>query len=131
MYPAPQPQGIAQLVSFLAVPALVPRDDSEPTRIAPRTQFGSNCQKVGSLPLSGHMLDHTYPCGGRQEMERLVTQKQMAEAMKVSPSYLRASDCPKVLLPGNGKAKKSLVRYDPEEVAKWWTRHRTTNPGKD
>lgn len=44
----------------------------------------------------------------------------------VSVSYLRASDCPKVLLPSNGK--RSLVRYRESELIAWaekWTARST------
>ena len=56
-------------------------------------------------------------------MTELWTQKEAAARLKVSVSWLRASSCPKRIIPGNGKAGKPLVRYDPEEVEQW-TRQR-------
>lgn len=52
-------------------------------------------------------------------MTELWTQREAAARLKVSVSWLRASSCPKRLLPGNGKAGKPIVRYDPVEVEEW------------
>lgn len=46
----------------------------------------------------------------------LWTQKEAAAYLSVSVAYIRNSECPKVLLPGNGPKAKPLVRYDPAEV---------------
>lgn len=54
--------------------------------------------------------------------DTLLTQKEAASILRVSVSYLRASDCPKVLLPSRGKRR--LVRYRESEVMAWaerWT----------
>jgi ribosomal protein S12 len=62
--------------------------------------------------------------------ERLVSQREAAAFLCVSQSYLRASACPKVLLPGNGPKDRPLVRYRLSEVATWseqWTQ-RATEP---
>jgi hypothetical protein len=48
-----------------------------------------------------------------------LTQKEAAALLKVSVGYLRASDCPKVLLPGNGRSAKPLVRYRRDDVVAW------------
>jgi hypothetical protein len=48
-----------------------------------------------------------------------LTQKEAADLLRVSVSYLRASSCPKHLLPGNGKKGKDLVRYRRDEVLAW------------
>ena len=40
---------------------------------------------------------------------------------RVSPSFLRASSCPKHLLPGNGPRGRPLVRYLRDEVLAWGT----------
>lgn len=50
----------------------------------------------------------------------LWTQKEAATELRVSVSYLRNSDCPKVLLPGNGKKGKPMVRYEIGQVRAWW-----------
>lgn len=58
--------------------------------------------------------------------EQLMTQREAADLLRVSVSYLRASDCPKVLLPSNGK--RALVRYRQSEVLAWlekWTARST------
>jgi hypothetical protein len=44
----------------------------------------------------------------KAQPERLVSQKQATVFLHVSQTYLRASSCPKVLLPGRAKATKSL-----------------------
>lgn len=49
----------------------------------------------------------------------LLTQKEAAQMLKVSTSWLRASSCPKRLLPGNGPTGKPLVRYHPQEIEAW------------
>ncbi len=51
--------------------------------------------------------------------DRLFTQKEAAALLNVSVSYLRASSCPKVLLPGTGPRGKSLVRYLKADVLSW------------
>ncbi len=51
--------------------------------------------------------------------EPLVSQREAAVFLDVSQSYLRASSCPKVLLPGNGTKARPLVRYRISEVAQW------------
>lgn len=50
----------------------------------------------------------------------LWTQKEAAAELRVSVSYLRNSECPKVFLPGNGKKGKPMVRYEPAQVRAWW-----------
>jgi len=49
----------------------------------------------------------------------LLTQKEAADLLAVSVSYLRASSCPKVLLPGTGPRGKPLVRYVHADVLGW------------
>ncbi|HKW09486.1 MAG TPA: hypothetical protein VJO33_03850, partial [Gemmatimonadaceae bacterium] len=51
--------------------------------------------------------------------ERLWTQKEAAAFLHVTTRYLRDSNCPKLLLPGNGKAGQPVVRYDPAVVREW------------
>lgn len=53
------------------------------------------------------------------------TQRDAAAFLSVSPRYLRASSCPKVLLPGTGKAGRPLVRYERDAVSAWATSHRS------
>lgn len=59
-------------------------------------------------------------------MSRLWTQREAAEYLRVSTRYLRESACPKILLPGNGKAGQPVVRYEPADVLAW-ARSRHTN----
>jgi hypothetical protein len=54
-----------------------------------------------------------------------LTQKEAATLLAVSPRYLRASSCPKILLPGLGKAGKPMVRYDRTAVLAWRDSHRS------
>jgi hypothetical protein len=48
-----------------------------------------------------------------------LTQREAARLLRVSPSYLRASSCPKHLLPGNGPRGRPLVRYLRDELLAW------------
>lgn len=60
------------------------------------------------------------------EPDELLKQREAAGMLKVSVSYLRASDCPKVLLPSRGKRK--LVRYRRSDLLAWaekWTARST------
>jgi hypothetical protein len=58
--------------------------------------------------------------------ERLWTQAEAAEYLCVSQRYLRASSCPKILLPGTGTHGKPLVRYNPADVRGWAEQRRAT-----
>ena len=51
--------------------------------------------------------------------DRLLTQRQVARLLGVSPSYIRVSSCPKYLLPGNGPRGRPLLRYRLSEVLAW------------
>ena len=51
--------------------------------------------------------------------DRFWTQSEAAAFLAVTPRYLRESNCPKILLPGNGPKRQPLVRYDPEDVRAW------------
>lgn len=57
-------------------------------------------------------------------MRQLLKQKEAALLVGVSVSWLRASSCPKVLIPGNGPKGRPLVRYDPEDLERWKESHR-------
>jgi hypothetical protein len=50
-----------------------------------------------------------------------LTQREAAHLLRVSVSYLRASSCPKHLLPGNGPRGRPLVRYLRDELLAWAT----------
>lgn len=69
--------------------------------------------------------------GAELPADRLWTQKEAARFLCVSARYLRDSDCPKVLLPGNGKAGQPLVRYDPTDVKAWAERWNTKNVNRN
>jgi len=58
----------------------------------------------------------------------LWTQQQAADYLGVSTRYLRASGCPKVLLPGNGPKEQPLVRYRPADVEAWLQAWHTERP---
>ena len=49
----------------------------------------------------------------------LLTQRQAAESLQVSQAYLRASACPKVMLPGNGPRGKPVIRYSEDDLRTW------------
>ena len=48
-----------------------------------------------------------------------LTQRAAARLLGVSPSFLRASSCPRLEIPGNGPARRPLVRYFREDVLAW------------
>lgn len=54
-----------------------------------------------------------------QDHTRLLKQHEAASLLGVSVSYLRASSCPKLLLPGNGRRGRPIVRYRREDVERW------------
>ncbi|HLQ23573.1 MAG TPA: hypothetical protein VK132_10215 [Gemmatimonadales bacterium] len=63
---------------------------------------------------------------GLTDVEReLLTQRQAAQVLQVSVAYLRASSCPKLLLPGSGPCGKPLVRYLRSDVLSWAMARRT------
>lgn len=47
-----------------------------------------------------------------------LTQREAAQQLHVSVSYLRNSDCPKLLLP-SGRGKRPLVRYLRADLERW------------
>lgn len=49
----------------------------------------------------------------------LMTPREAARMLRVSAGFLRTSSCPKVLMRGNGRTPKALVRYQHAEVVKW------------
>ena len=49
----------------------------------------------------------------------LMRRKEAAQYLAVSLNWLRNSDCPKVLLPGQGPKGQSVVRYDPDDMDAW------------
>jgi hypothetical protein len=53
------------------------------------------------------------------EFETFWTQTEAAEFLQVSTRWLRASSCPKVLLPGHGEKSKPMLRYEPAAVRTW------------
>ena len=60
--------------------------------------------------------------GGRPilaEPRCLLKFKEAAARLGVSVSYLRASDCPKVRLPGQGPKGRDVVRIDPVALEAW------------
>ncbi len=50
---------------------------------------------------------------------QLMTQQEMADALRVSPTWLRRSSCPRVLLPP-ARGSRQMVRYNPEQVRIWY-----------
>lgn len=51
--------------------------------------------------------------------DRLLRQREAANLLGVSVSYLRASTCPRVLLPSNGRGSKPFLRYRATELLAW------------
>jgi hypothetical protein len=60
---------------------------------------------------------------------QLLRQKEAAMLLGVSVSWLRASSCPKVLIPGNGPKGRPIVRYDPADLEAWKETHRVKQAG--
>lgn len=56
---------------------------------------------------------------GENPLPHELTQREAARLLRVSVSYLRASSCPKHLLPGNGPRGRPMVRYLRDEVLAW------------
>ena len=56
---------------------------------------------------------------GEAPLPEELTQREAASLLRVSVSYLRASSCPKHLLPGNGARGRPLVRYRRDDVLAW------------
>lgn len=54
----------------------------------------------------------------------VLTQREAAHLARVSVSYLRASRCPKILLPGRGR--RPMVRYRRADVLAWLDAHRSS-----
>jgi hypothetical protein len=52
-------------------------------------------------------------------MKQGLTQRAAARLLGVSVSFLRASSCPRLEIPGNGPRRKPLVRYFREDVLVW------------
>jgi hypothetical protein len=59
--------------------------------------------------------------GATDDLPTELTQREAARVLRVSVSFLRASSCPKHLLPGNGPRGRPLVRYLRSEVLAWGT----------
>lgn len=64
--------------------------------------------------------------GAAPALDRLISQRDAAAYLGVSVSYLRASSCPKVLLPGTGPRGKPLVRYRLSDIDRWVEAYRLT-----
>jgi hypothetical protein len=81
--------------------------------------------------MNGVAANHDTPLLGRDAKspatqprgQGLWTQPEAAAYLNVSVAYLRASSCPKVLLPAV-RGRKPLVRYSPEDVRSWIDRWR-------
>ena len=65
---------------------------------------------LGASPVSGK---------ASTPLPQELTQREAARLLRVSASYLRASSCPKHLLPGNGPRGRPLVRYLRDEIFTW------------
>lgn len=55
---------------------------------------------------------------------QLLTVKEAAALLKVSQSYLRNCDCPKVRLPGGRGDGRHVIRFDRAELQEWVQSHR-------
>jgi hypothetical protein len=58
-----------------------------------------------------------------EKQPTFLTAKEAAQMLRVSPAYLRNSDCPKLLLPTQ-RGKRAIVRYNRAELEAWaekWT----------
>lgn len=60
--------------------------------------------------------------------DRLWNQREAAAYLGLSTRYLRDSNCPKILLPGNGRRGQHIVRYSPADVRAWAFRWKTLQP---
>jgi hypothetical protein len=62
--------------------------------------------------------------GSVATVTEFLTPKEAAKMLRVSPGYLRNSDCPKVLLPTQGK--RAIVRYDRIDLETWASKWKAT-----
>jgi hypothetical protein len=65
------------------------------------------------------LLGAAHTAGVGDPLPSELTQREAADLLRVSVSYLRASNCPKHLLPGNGPKRRDLVRYRRDELLAW------------
>jgi hypothetical protein len=63
-------------------------------------------------------------------MTDYLTQREAADLLRVSVSYLRASDCPKVLLPPSRGKKRPVVRYSRADLEAWVSHWRAKDETK-
>jgi hypothetical protein len=75
------------------------------------------------------LLDGRKAEGQPDKLPAELTQQEAARLLRVSVSYLRASSCPKHLLPGNGPRGRPLVRYLRDELLAWGSA-RTLSPAR-
>jgi hypothetical protein len=86
---------------------------------------GRRAQAVGLEPNGvGDARIPAVPLIGTPREAPFLTQREAAVLLRVSVSYLRWSDCPKVLLPGRGDRR--IVRYSREDVVEWANHWRAT-----
>jgi hypothetical protein len=57
-------------------------------------------------------------------MTEFLTPREAAKMLRVSAGYLRNSDCPKLLLPTQGK--RAIVRYDRADLEAWAEKWKAT-----
>jgi hypothetical protein len=95
----------------------------------PRTEMTRQKARIwtASPPASASDPSHAaHAQPATRHSEGLWTQAEAAEYLCVSQRYLRASSCPKILLPGTGMRGKPLVRYSPADVRGWAEQRRAT-----
>src|SRR5262245_43520752 len=72
-----------------------------------------------SLPMTEKRAQRGSVSGTAEVTGEMLTQREAAALLRVSPSYIRNSDCPKILLPGNGRRAKPVVRYRRNDILAW------------
>ena len=65
------------------------------------------------------------PCSEGIDARRLWTQKEAAAYLVMSTRWLRDSNVPKILIPGNGSKGKPAIRYEKGAIDEWLDAHRT------
>ena len=89
--------------------------------------------RVKSFAQEGGVVIPSKAAKGAVGDRTFLTLRQAAELLHVSGAYLRASSCPKVLLPGNGPRNKALIRYVTDDLKEWATaprRHTSHSEGQ-
>ena len=86
---------------------------------------------VGAIDAGGAMRKSDLALIQLPPRDRLWTCNQIAARLGVCARTIRDSGCPKILLPPTKGHKRSMVRYDPVVVERWWALRAGKSAGTD